>query len=46
MKAFKYYLFMNEEKWSKLSAKGFWFYAFTKGVLQLGLGGGVFVLTL
>ena len=37
---------MSEERWTKLSAKGFWFYALNNGIVQLGFGGGIFLLTL
>jgi len=37
---------MSRERWLAQSAKGFWFYVLNKGVVQLGLGGGVFILSL
>ena len=37
---------MNAEKWQTQRAKGFWYYVFIKGVICLGIGGGVIIFTL
>jgi len=46
VKPIAHYFLMDAEKWRRQRAKGFWYYIFIKGVICLGIGGGVLIFTL
>lgn len=37
---------MTKERWAEVRSKGIWSYVLHKGVLELGFGGGLLVVTL